>query len=119
MHDQVIIHVDLDAFFCSVESVLGNYQPAPEKLVVISEHPVRGIVAACNYPCRAIGIKSGLPLFKARELAQNTRKKLIIIKAHYEQYYLYNRKFIALIKTFGKSLEVASIDEVYLDITTK
>ena len=64
--EQVFFHVDMDAFFASVESLdHSEYRGLP--LIVGGIGP-RGVVSSCSYEARAFGIHSAMPMFKARQL---------------------------------------------------
>ena len=119
--DQVIIHIDIDMFFCSVELILNPKLPRNKPIVIChdEDNTNHGIVIACNYVSREIGIKTAMPMFKANELARVNNKTLLFVKAHYNKYYLYTNKFVKLIKEFGKNVELMSVDELFLDISSK
>jgi len=107
-----IMHIDLDAFFVSVEQVLN---PALKgKPVVVGGKPdQRGVVAAASYEARTYGIHSGMPLARAARLCP----KAIFIEGNFVRYRDASEKFMAILTDFSPFIEPMGIDEVYLDAT--
>ena len=107
-----IMHIDLDAFFVSVEQVLN-----PElqgKPVVVGGRPERrGVVAAASYEARAFGLHAGMPLVTASRLCPQA----IFIAGSFPKYRDASRKFMAILADFSPFLEPVSLDEAYLDVT--
>ncbi|MFH0769670.1 MAG: DNA polymerase IV [Chloroflexota bacterium] len=107
-----IIHIDLDAFFVSVEQVLN-----PElrgKPVVVGGRPGgRGVVAAASYEARAFGLHSAMPLKTAVRLCPQA----IFIEGSFPRYRDASQKFMAILADFTPFLEPMSLDEAYLDVT--
>ena len=107
-----IMHIDLDAFFVSVEQVLK-----PElrgKPVVVGGKPDRrGVVAAASYEARAYGVHSAMPLLTASRLCPQA----IFIEGNYKRYQQASAKFMAILGDFSPYLEPMGIDEAYLDVT--
>ncbi len=110
--EKLIFTIDLDAFFASCEE-LKNPSIKNKPMVVGAEINGRGIVSAANYEARKYGIKSAMPFFKAKKLCSN----LIILKTDFEFYGNMSNKVFNIVKTFSSILEVASIDECYVDVT--
>ena len=110
--DHRIIHIDLDAFFVSVEQAL-----APElrcKPVVVGGRPDRrGVVASASYEARVFGIRAGMPLAQAYRLCPQA----IFLQGSFPAYRDASEKFMAILADFSPSLEPAGLDEAYLDIT--
>ena len=107
-----IMHIDLDAFFVSVEQV---FDPSlKDKPVVVGGKPdQRGVVAACSYEARTYGIHSGMPLSRAARLCP----RAIFIAGNFARYRDASEKFMALLADFSPFLEPMGIDEAYLDAT--
>ncbi|MFH1031651.1 MAG: DNA polymerase IV [Chloroflexota bacterium] len=109
---QTIMHIDLDAFFVSVERVLN-----PElkgKPVVVGGRPGgRGVVAAASYEARAFGLKSAMPLKTAYRLCPQA----IFVEGSYPKYREASQKFMAILADFSPFIEPMGIDEAYLDVT--
>lgn len=108
---QIIFHIDLNAFFASAEiSVNPKLKGKP---VVICRESRRAIITTASYEARKYGIHSAMPLFKAKELCQ----QLVIVEPHFELYKTLSHSFFEIIAKFSPYLEVASIDECYVDMT--
>ena len=107
-----IMHIDLDAFFVSVEQV-----EKPElkgKPVVVGGRPDRrGVVASASYEARSYGIYSGMPLATAYRLCPQA----IFIEGSFAKYRDASQKFMAILADFTPFLEPIGIDEAYLDVT--
>ena len=107
-----IFHIDLDAFFVSVEQALR-----PElkgKPVIVGGDPERrGVVASASYEARPFGIHAGMPLSKARRLCPQA----IFIRAHFSLYKAASSKFMKILGDFSPHIEPLGFDEAYLDIT--
>jgi len=110
--NSTIMHIDLDAFFVSVEQVLN-----PElrgKPVVVGGRPGgRGVVAAASYEARAFGLHSGMPLKTASRLCPQA----IFIEGSFPKYRDASQKFMAILADFSPFLEPMGLDEAYLDVT--
>jgi DNA polymerase-4 len=112
MSNRTIMHVDLDAFFVSVEQALN-----PElrgKPVVVGGRPGgRGVVAAASYEARAFGLHSAMPLKTAVRLCPQA----IFIEGNFARYRDASQKFMAILADFTPFLEPMGLDEAYLDVT--
>jgi DNA polymerase IV len=107
-----IMHIDLDAFFVSVEQTL-NPELKGKQVVVGGKPDRRGVVAAASYEARAFGLHSGMPLLTAVRLCPQA----IFIEGNYHHYSEASHKFMAILADFSPFLEPAGIDEAYLDVT--
>jgi len=107
-----IFHIDLDAFFVSVEQVLD---PALKgKPVIVGGDPERrGVVASASYEARPFGIHAGMPLSKARLLCPQA----IFIQSHFSLYKDASAKFMEILGDFSPHIEPLGFDEAYLDVT--
>ncbi|MBZ5583030.1 MAG: DNA polymerase IV [Acidobacteriia bacterium] len=105
-------HVDMDAFFVSVEEL---YDPSLKgKPVVVGGRPnERGVVSAASYAARKFGVHSALPLRTAYKLCPQA----IFVEGHPERYREYSHKAYEVLCSFSPVVEMASIDEAYLDMT--
>lgn len=112
MADRTIMHIDLDAFFVSVEQV---FQPELKgKPVVVGGRPDRrGVVAAASYEARSFGLHSGMPLATAVRFCPQA----IFIEGNYHRYQDASEKFMAILEDFSPFIEPMGIDEAYLDVT--
>ncbi len=108
---KVIVHIDLNAFFVRCEEIKDP--SLVNKAVAVGHEGRAGIVSTCSYEARKYGVKSGMPMNKAKDLCPN----LIIKPVDFSFYYTKSHEFIEFIKRYTKIIEVASIDEVYADFT--
>jgi len=108
----VIVHLDLDAFFASVEMV-ENPELEGEPVVVGGSPQERGVVAAASYPARAYGIRSAMPMYQAVKLCP----ALIIVPARHQRYQKYSRRVMEILRSATSLVEQMSIDEAFLDLT--
>ena len=107
-----IMHIDLDAFFVSVEQVLNPVLKG--KPVVVGGKPDRrGVVAAASYEARSFGLHSGMPLKTASRLCPQA----IFIEGSFHKYREASRKFMAILADFSPFLESMGLDEAFLDVT--
>ncbi len=109
---RLVCHVDMDAFFVSVEEL---YDPSlkGKPVVVGGKANQRGVVAAASYAARKFGIHSAMPLKTAGQLCPHA----MFVEGHPERYREYSQKVFAVLNRFSPSVEMASIDEAYLDLT--
>jgi DNA polymerase-4 len=109
---RTIFHLDMDAFFVSVEEL---FDPSLKgKPVVVGGRPdERGVVAAASYAARKFGVHSALPLRTAYKLCPQA----IFVDGHPARYREYSEKVFSVLKRFSPQIEMASIDEAYLDMT--
>jgi DNA polymerase-4 len=109
---RVICHVDMDAFFVSVEEL---FDPSlrGKPVVVGGKRDQRGVVAAASYAARKFGIHSAMPLRVASRLCPQA----IFVPGNPSRYREYSQKVFAVLNHFSPRVEMASIDEAYLDLT--
>jgi DNA polymerase-4 len=102
----------MDAFFVSVEEL---YDPSLKgKPVVVGGRPnERGVVSAASYAARKFGVHSAMPLRTAYKLCP----RAIFLDGHPERYREYSHKVHGVLRSFSPLVEMASIDEAYLDMT--
>ena len=106
-----IVHIDLDAFFVSVECL--KQPQLLGKPVIVGGSSDRGVVAACSYEARKFGVHSAMPARMARQLCPQA----IFLRGDYEAYSQYSRAITELIDDRAPLVEKASIDEFYIDMT--
>jgi DNA polymerase-4 len=107
-----ILHLDLDAFFVSVERVF-NPQLHGKPVIVGGDPRGRGVVASASYEARAYGIRSAMPLAQAKKLCSHA----VFIVARHARYQEFSEKVLNMLKRYAPVVEAASVDEFYLDMT--
>ena len=109
---RTIFHVDMDAFFVSVEEL---FDPAlrGKAVVVGGQRHERGVVSAASYEARKFGVHSAMPLRTAAKLCPQA----IFVDGHPERYRDYSAKVYQVLDRFSPKLEMVSIDEAYVDMT--
>src|SRR5437016_3069283 len=106
-----ILHVDMDAFFVSVE--LLERPELRGKAVVVGGRPdQRGVVSAASYEARKFGIHSAMPLRTARRLCPHA----IFLEGHHSKYAEWSDRVASVLGKFSPIVEMVSIDEAYLDL---
>ena len=109
---RTIMHIDLDAFFVSVEQ--AKKPELQGKPVVVGGRPNRrGVVASASYEARRFGIYAGMPLATAYRLCP----RAIFIEGGFPKYRDASQKFMTILADFSPFLEPIGIDEAYLDVT--
>ena len=106
------MHIDLDAFFVSVEQAL-NPELQGKPVVVGGRPDRRGVVASASYEARRFGIHAGMPLATAYRLCPQA----IFIEGSFPKYRDASQRFMAILADFSPYLEPVSLDEAYLDAT--
>ena len=106
----VLAHLDLDAFFASVEE---NRDPSLRDKPVIVGGGERGVVATCNYIARRFGVHSAMPMSTARRLCPQA----VVLAGDHRLYGDYSRRFIAILHEYSPVVEKVGIDEAFVDLT--
>ena len=109
---RTILHLDLDAFFCSVEET-ENPNLRRQPFAVGGKPNERGVVASCSYAARAVGVRSAMPMSRAIQLCRN----LIIVPGRHKLYGEYSEKVMGKLRDLTPLVEQISIDEAFLDIS--
>ena len=107
-----IMHIDLDAFFVSVEQVL-NPELRGKPVVVGGKRDRRGVVASASYEARSFGLHAGMPLTTACRLCPQAT----LIEGSFSKYGDASQRFMAILADFSPFLEPVSLDEAYLEAT--
>lgn len=111
MASKIIMHIDLNAFFVSCE-IIKNPSLAG-KCILIGHSGRSGIVSTASYEARKKGCHSGQPMFMALKLCPDA----IVIPGDYRFYEVMSTSFFSFLKNYSKKIEVASIDEGYVDMS--
>jgi DNA polymerase-4 len=117
-----IAHLDMDAFFASVELlsrpglaglpvVVGGRRSAGQDGTRLADYAGRGVVTTATYPARAFGIHSGMGLMKAARLCPDA----LLLPADFEAYRRHSRLFKAAVRERAPRIEDRGIDEIYID----
>ena len=105
-------HVDMDAFFVSVEELFDPSLKG-KPVVVGGQANQRGVVSAASYAARKFGVHSAMPLRTAARLCPQA----IFVEGHPERYREYSGKIYEILKSFSPQVDMASVDEAYMDLT--
>jgi len=109
---KTIFHVDMDAFFVSVEELFDSSLKG-KPVVVGGQRGERGVVTAASYEARKFGVHSAMPLRTAAKLCPQA----IFVDGHPERYRQYSQRVHEVLGHFSPLVEMASVDEAYLDMT--
>lgn len=107
-----IIHIDMDAFFASVEQH-DNPTLKGQPLVVGGQPGGRGVVAACSYEARAYGVHSAMASFKALKLCPQA----IFVPPRKGRYKEISQQIMSIFESYTPTVEQISVDEAFLDVT--
>lgn len=106
----MILHMDMDAFFASVEE-LAN--PAIKgKPVVVAGPGERSIITTASYPARKFGIRTAMTVRQAKVLCRH----IVVIKSDYTKYSNASQKVMSVLETFTPDVHITSVDEAFIDI---
>ncbi len=114
---RIILHVDLDAFFPSVE--VREHPELKGKPVVVGADPKggtgRGVVSSASYEARKFGIRSAMPISRAWKLCPDC----VYLRPHFDLYVPASNSIMRILKSHADKFEQGGIDEAYLDISSK
>lgn len=111
-HVRIIFHIDMNAYFCSVACILYPSLRG-EAFAIGRENTYKGVISTASYEARALGIHAAMPISEAYKI----KPDLKVISIDYRYYQDYHNKFVNIIKEYSNLIEVASIDELYADMT--
>ena len=109
---KTIFHVDMDAFFVSVEELFDPSLKG-KAVVVGGQRHERGVVSAASYEARKFGVHSAMPLRTAAKVCPQA----IFVNGHPDRYREYSEKVHSVLTSFSPLVEMASVDEAYMDMT--
>ena len=132
MSERLIAHLDMDAFYASVELlrypelrgqavVIGggrDHQPelladGSRRFARLRHYAGRGVITTCTYPARALGAHSGMGVMKAALLAPDA----VLLPVDFDEYRRYSRLFKAAVRGLTPVVEDRGIDEIYIDLS--
>ena len=106
-----IIHIDMDAFYASVE--LLKRPDLIEQPVVIASHHPRAVIAAASYPARRFCLRSAMPMSQAKKLCPH----VIVLEPNFAEYRCVSAQIHQIFQKYTALIEPLSLDEAYLDVT--
>jgi len=109
--EKIILHIDFDSFFASVEQ--QNNPVLRNKPLGVTAANGRTCIIASSREAKKLGIKTGARTYEALEICP----ELNLVKADFVKYFEISKKFLAICQNFSPSVELFSIDEVFIDIT--
>ncbi len=107
-----IIHVDMDAFFASVE-MRDHPEWRDVPIAIGGSSDRRGVISTCNYPARKFGVKSAMPTSQAMKLCPH----LILVRGSMRKYVEASEKVFEIFEEYSDIIQAVSIDEAFLDVT--
>jgi DNA polymerase-4 len=130
MTQRYIAHLDMDAFYASVELlrfpglrgmpvVIGGRRrsvqdaAANATIPTLRDYTGRGVITTATYEARALGVNSGMGLMKAAKLAPDA----LLLPADFDEYRRYSRMFKEAVRAVAPAIEDRGIDEIYIDVT--
>jgi DNA polymerase-4 len=113
MEKRKILHVDLDAFFASVEQL--DNPDLRGKAVIVGGSSDRGVVATCSYEARRYGVHSAMSSIMAKKICPNC----VFVKGRMNRYIEISKEVFDILTEITENIQKVSIDEAYLDITDK
>jgi DNA polymerase-4 len=111
MRAPLILHLDMDAFFASVEQL--DRPELKGQCVVVGGRSPRAVVAAASYEARAFGVHSAMPMFQALQKCPQA----IVVPPHRRRYRAVSHQIMSILREFSPLVEPVSIDEAFVDIS--
>ncbi len=106
-----IIHLDMDAFYASVEQ--RDEPKLKGRQVIVGGHPKRGVVLAASYEVRPLGVRSAMPMARALLLAPQA----VVVRPRFEAYVEASEAVFRIFERYTPLIEPLSLDEAFLDVT--
>src|SRR5262245_45834105 len=108
---RAIAHIDMDAFYASVEQ--RDDPKLAGRPVIVGGHPTRGVVLAASYEVRPMGVRSAMPMAQALRLAP----KAIVVPPRFSAYVAASEAVFSIFERYTPEIEPLSLDEAFLDLT--
>ena len=108
---RVILHIDMNAFFAACHAV--DNPSLKGKPIAVGSNSGKGVLSTASYEARKFGVNSAMPVFMAKKKCP----ELIIVESDFELYRRKSVEFLSVIRRYSPVIEVASVDECYVDIT--
>lgn len=113
-YSRIIFHIDLNAFFCTVAQI-KNPALKGKAFAMGRENTYKGVIATASYEARKYGIGAGMSLVDAYKKLPS----LIVVESDFDMIRMYHEKFVKLLREYSNLVEVASVDEAYVDMSEK
>ncbi len=110
--ERKILHVDMDAFFASVE-LLGREELRGRPVIVGGDPGFRSVVTSCTYEARKFGVHAGMSMTRALNLIPDA----VVIPGSFSRYRTYSHRVLEVLLRFTPRMHAVSIDEAFLDIS--
>lgn len=111
MRQRLVMHVDMDAFFASIEQ--RDHEEYRGKPLIVGGLSGRGVVSTCSYEARRFGVHSAMPIVRAKRLCPQG----IFVEGDYAHYRAVSDEIFAIFSRYAPVVELLSIDEAFLDLT--
>ena len=108
---RAIVHLDMDAFYASVEQ--RDDPSLRGRQVIVGGHPKRGVVLAASYEVRPFGVRSAMPMSRAVRLAPEA----VVVRPRFDAYVAASERLHAILESVTPLVEPLSLDEAFLDVT--
>jgi DNA polymerase-4 len=109
--ETIVLHIDMDAFYASVEQL--DHPELRGKPVIVGGSSNRGVVSAASYEARKFGVRSAMPIFQARKRCPDG----IFVPVRMSRYKQMSDQVMEILEKYSPTVEQVSIDEAYLDLT--